>query len=229
MRSIVVATALAAVGLVAPQAASAALVTYYFSGQTQQFHANGLEAPPTTFSGSFTFDSERPTSTYTNEFTDTVDYVPISGSLTAYGSTGQVTPNSQPGSGLQVLLRVTNSKNPQFNDSVYFEASYYVDVVSASAGLETASFTNTRYGPSSTLSSAALPLSLDPLPFSAGSAYVVSRDGSKNQSFQYTQVSLTTVAPSVPEPATWAMLLIGFGMIGASSRYRRRSTVTTFA
>jgi len=27
---------------------------------------------------------------------------------------------------------------------------------------------------------------------------------------------------AVPEPATWAMMLVGFGMIGAASRYRRR-------
>jgi hypothetical protein len=33
----------------------------------------------------------------------------------------------------------------------------------------------------------------------------------------------------VPEPATWAMMLVGFGMIGAASRYRRRSTKVTYA
>ena len=27
---------------------------------------------------------------------------------------------------------------------------------------------------------------------------------------------------AVPEPATWAMMLVGFGMIGGSARYRRR-------
>lgn len=36
------------------------------------------------------------------------------------------------------------------------------------------------------------------------------------------------VAP-VPEPATWAMMLIGFGMIAGATRYRRRSTATTYA
>jgi len=29
---------------------------------------------------------------------------------------------------------------------------------------------------------------------------------------------------AVPEPATWAMMLVGFGMVGATARYRRRST-----
>jgi hypothetical protein len=33
----------------------------------------------------------------------------------------------------------------------------------------------------------------------------------------------------VPEPATWAMMLVGFGMVGATSRYRRRKTVLAAA
>ncbi len=39
--------------------------------------------------------------------------------------------------------------------------------------------------------------------------------------------SLENVA-AVPEPATWAMMLVGFGMIGAASRYRRRRTAITY-
>jgi hypothetical protein len=34
---------------------------------------------------------------------------------------------------------------------------------------------------------------------------------------------------AVPEPATWAMMLIGFGMVAGASRYRRRSTATVYA
>lgn len=34
---------------------------------------------------------------------------------------------------------------------------------------------------------------------------------------------------AVPEPATWAMMIGGFGMIGASLRYRRRKTIVSFA
>jgi hypothetical protein len=34
---------------------------------------------------------------------------------------------------------------------------------------------------------------------------------------------------AVPEPATWAMMFVGFGMMGASMRYRRRSTKAVFA
>lgn len=36
-------------------------------------------------------------------------------------------------------------------------------------------------------------------------------------------------APAVPEPATWAMMLVGFGMIGATARYRRRGAKVSFA
>ena len=32
----------------------------------------------------------------------------------------------------------------------------------------------------------------------------------------------------VPEPATWAMMLVGFGMVGAGMRYRRRSSKVAF-
>ena len=34
---------------------------------------------------------------------------------------------------------------------------------------------------------------------------------------------------AVPEPATWMMMLAGFGMVGAATRYRRRKTAVTFA
>jgi hypothetical protein len=34
---------------------------------------------------------------------------------------------------------------------------------------------------------------------------------------------------AIPEPATWAMMLVGFGMIGATARYRRRSAKVTYA
>ncbi len=33
---------------------------------------------------------------------------------------------------------------------------------------------------------------------------------------------------AVPEPATWAMMLLGFGMVAGMARYRRRATVVAF-
>lgn len=38
-----------------------------------------------------------------------------------------------------------------------------------------------------------------------------------------------TPTSAVPEAATWAMMLVGFGMMGASLRYRRRSSTVAFA
>jgi hypothetical protein len=37
------------------------------------------------------------------------------------------------------------------------------------------------------------------------------------------------IATAVPEAATWAMMLLGFGMIGGAARYRRRETKISFA
>jgi hypothetical protein len=36
-------------------------------------------------------------------------------------------------------------------------------------------------------------------------------------------------AGAVPEPTTWAMMLVGFAIVGATVRYRRRSSRITFA
>ena len=48
-----------------------------------------------------------------------------------------------------------------------------------------------------------------------------SEDFSNSGSFTYARFSLG-VAPSVPEPATWAMMLIGFGAVGYRMRRKRR-------
>jgi len=42
-------------------------------------------------------------------------------------------------------------------------------------------------------------------------------------------IARTPAAGAVPETATWGMMILGFGMMGASARYRRRSTKTSFA
>ena len=38
-----------------------------------------------------------------------------------------------------------------------------------------------------------------------------------------------TTVPGVPEPATWAMMLVGFGLVGASMRRRQQPKQTIFA
>ncbi|MBB4618821.1 FxDxF family PEP-CTERM protein [Sphingomonas abaci] len=37
------------------------------------------------------------------------------------------------------------------------------------------------------------------------------------------------IPSAVPEPATWALMLVGFAMVGATARFRRRSTKVVFA
>lgn len=45
----------------------------------------------------------------------------------------------------------------------------------------------------------------------------------------YTRFNTTQANAAVPEPATWAMMIGGFGLVGASMRYRRRKTTVSFA
>ena len=40
---------------------------------------------------------------------------------------------------------------------------------------------------------------------------------------------LSFIPSAVPETATWIMMLMGFGMVGAGVRYRRRNTAVSFA
>jgi hypothetical protein len=46
-----------------------------------------------------------------------------------------------------------------------------------------------------------------------------------NDAFEVANFTVT----AVPEPGTWAMMLIGFGMVAGASRYRRRSSKVVFA
>ncbi|QHL91272.1 PEPxxWA-CTERM sorting domain-containing protein [Sphingomonas changnyeongensis] len=40
-------------------------------------------------------------------------------------------------------------------------------------------------------------------------------------------LTVTNTAPAVPEPATWAMLIVGFGLIGGTLRQPKASTAAT--
>lgn len=45
-------------------------------------------------------------------------------------------------------------------------------------------------------------------------------------SFNVSSVTVSPFASAVPEPATWATMLLGFGLMGAAMRYRRRPKVS---
>ena len=42
-------------------------------------------------------------------------------------------------------------------------------------------------------------------------------------------IKTLTPSPGVPEPAAWAMMLGGFGIVGAAMRRRKLSTSVTYA
>ena len=60
----------------------------------------------------------------------------------------------------------------------------------------------------------------------AESEFIFSRAVNAGGSIVGSEASV--VAP-VPEPATWAMMLLGFGAVGGAARYRRRKTDVAFA
>ena len=47
------------------------------------------------------------------------------------------------------------------------------------------------------------------------------RSGFGVDGFALDQIVLTTDGPSVPEPASWALMIAGFGVVGAAARQRR--------
>ncbi|MBL9070670.1 MAG: PEPxxWA-CTERM sorting domain-containing protein [Sphingopyxis sp.] len=52
-------------------------------------------------------------------------------------------------------------------------------------------------------------------------------NAARRVSFRVTSISVENAA--VPEPATWATMLLGFGLIGGAMRYRRRKPSVTVA
>ena len=58
------------------------------------------------------------------------------------------------------------------------------------------------------------------------------KDGSVTLTYAYAvgdKIGSTGGGGAVPEPATWGMMLAGFGIVGGTMRYRRRSTKVSFA
>ena len=59
---------------------------------------------------------------------------------------------------------------------------------------------------------------------------VASAVGGFTNYFGIDQLTFDAAAtPGVPEPTTWAMMIVGFGMIGGAARHRRRETRVTYA
>ncbi len=70
-----------------------------------------------------------------------------------------------------------------------------------------------------------------PLAFTAGDQllsfrYDGSAQGRRDESWQVGRVTVTgAAAGAVPEPAAWAMLITGFGLVGATLRSRRQGSI----
>ncbi len=43
------------------------------------------------------------------------------------------------------------------------------------------------------------------------------------------QLFADAVTPAIPEPNTWALMMVGFAMVGGAARYRRRTTKIAYA
>ena len=54
-----------------------------------------------------------------------------------------------------------------------------------------------------------------------GAAFIPTND--RDDGFKLATVKVTELVGAVPEPATWAMMLLGFGAVGGAMRIRRRS------
>ena len=84
------------------------------------------------------------------------------------------------------------------------------------------------FGPTATPSGGATPWTTVTRTFQAsGTTQVLNflAVGSPNGLPPVALLDNVSVKQAVPEPSTWAMMLVGFGMVGASLRYRRRTTL----
>lgn len=45
----------------------------------------------------------------------------------------------------------------------------------------------------------------------------------------FRNITVEALSSAVPEPATWLMMILGFGFVGGAMRYRKRSTSVSFA
>ena len=66
--------------------------------------------------------------------------------------------------------------------------------------------------------------SFDFAPFTATSATISASGGDGNYGIAEAQFLVGAATTPVPEPATWALMIIGFGLAGAALRRRQRTT-----
>lgn len=67
------------------------------------------------------------------------------------------------------------------------------------------------------------------VPITAGVLNTITVNGVSRGNGAYGGQATFIPTSAVPEPSTWAMLLVGFGMTGVAMRYRRRNTKVAYA
>jgi len=65
--------------------------------------------------------------------------------------------------------------------------------------------------------------------YSQGSVQLCGRTAACGNATSFSNFTITDVTSPVPEPATWAMMLLGFGLVGYVLRTRRQRSSVTYA
>ena len=135
--------------------------------------------------------------------------------------------STNPGSGSPAFINWTAAAAGQisFDSSVWYAHSPVTRSADVTVFLDGVTIGTATVANGLTRSSA-LSLSGSALAVAAGDVLAFRFDPSAGQSFgSLTGISLTVdfqAAPAVPEPADWAMMIIGFSLVGAASRTRSR-------
>lgn len=148
------------------------------------------------------------------------------GSRTTDGSSDTVTGGGTPNPSLGATLTI-NGRSFHISGSTYGEDSLNADVDEAYAesGSDSSIQTFASGGgtPYATSLDTAFSIAVSPDSVSDG-AFL-------REDLTYAYFSYATISggpfipgPAVPEPAAWALMLMGFGALGAAKRYRRRGT-----
>lgn len=207
---------LAGIALIASVAAAgsanATLLELDFSGETAVTPAGAAA----TFSGSILFETG--TANFHSGSTANSDLQYYHNIVSMTVTSGSFTNTIIPTSLDQGQLQMEDSYNGNAQDHVAFE------IFLPSGGYQILSL----YGPFSAITSSDIPTSMNIAGFTDIAAFNVHEESGVELTGHVTSLSISPYLPAVPEPATWALFLGGFGLVGAAMR-RRPSVAVRFA
>lgn len=115
-----------------------------------------------------------------------------------------------------------------FNNAV--AGMYYFLIGSSTPGLMFTDVTLTGGGSTITMAPPAFHVfTLDAVPLLANTNYTLTMTGNSGGIAGAISGNITIMPAAVPEPATWALMLLGFGAIGVSFRRRREPVFAQIA